>query len=381
MYLYAGFMRKDTLTPDPISAMKGLHRSRNRLDELRRAVRYVHQQARTDIQNNHYAAGNYLTVFLAPEYFFARDCEHQNRFIEKGEKQDIVRGLANLSRECPGTLIVPGTVPWWRPLYQGLRKHSQSNQNRKTKVDNRVQAADQLYNNLGYISPLYKGWSVATPTDNQALNSRGGVDNTNDVQMIQDLLDHRSLHAYIAQNTAYIAYEGQVIKYHKMGSYKEVHGETEHNVIYAAGNQQGLFSVGPLRFGLEICLDHCIGMLGTAGQTVHVQLVIAASVAYAAGNVHLNNGGVFLHADSSQILPKGDPDRVGRHVRLTGHATKTRLGNQGDVHLFKITLDNNELGINPAPGMALNPLALGTSNPPPVTLKTRAKRVIDRIRS
>src|SRR4051794_40010871 len=47
MYLYAGFMHKNPPAPDNISAMKGLHLSQNRLDELRQAVRWVHAQAQT----------------------------------------------------------------------------------------------------------------------------------------------------------------------------------------------------------------------------------------------------------------------------------------------------------------------------------------------
>src|SRR5262249_47552895 len=163
MILYAAFLRKNTHERDDINAMKGLHRARKRLDEVRDGVRTAYRKVQTNVTKNNYQLGEYVTVFLAPEYFFARDCESQHRFIERGEKHDIVRGLANLSRECPGTVLVPGTVPWWRPLYQG-----DGDDERKDKLETRIRKAKTKWQRIGIPYPSLPGWGFSTLIENNA---------------------------------------------------------------------------------------------------------------------------------------------------------------------------------------------------------------------
>jgi len=365
MNLYAAFMNKDTLTSDPISAMKGLHRARRRLEELARCVRSAYRDARADVKTNHHQQGDYLTVFLAPEYFFARECDHHRRFIEQGEKQEVVRGLIRLSQECPDTLIVPGTVPCWRPLY---RSDPTKDAARRVKVLTRITDAVNQY---GFDES--RGWAFATPTKHDA----NAPPDVRDPVRLTKLVYKQQSDPYIAQNTAYIACNGQALKYHKVGNYKEVHGEVEHAVIFTPGSQQGRFNVGNLRFGLEICLDHNIGIFkAMGGPAVQVQLVVSASVARETSNIQLVTGGVFLHADSQH------GGAAAKHITKNGGATtKQRLGTQGSVDLWKITMNDGEIGLTPTNNLALASTNLDFSTPPPVTMRTRIKRVVDRIRS
>jgi hypothetical protein len=377
MILYAAFLRKDTLTPDNISAMKGLHRARRRLDQLRQGVRAAYERVQTDISTHPPQPGDYLTVFLAPEYFFARDCESQHRFIEREEKHDIVRGLAALSLECPRTLLIPGTVPWWRPLYQGV-----DDNDRVAELRRRIHSAKiKQKTSMGCRYPRLPGWGFATPSNNVA-RPKASADWDQGKRDIQTLIADPDQDPYIAQNTAYIAYEGKVLKYHKRANFKELNGESEHSVVYAPGSVSGRFSVGPLLFGLEVCLDHDIGMLGGgSGPSVHVQIVVSASVRFKLRHRHIVKGGVFLHADCQQ---KDTEIHGGKapHVRVTGHASSGKMLADGMLRLYKVTLDDSELHIQPAPAMTLDREDLGEAeNPPPVTLKTRLKRLGDRIRS
>jgi predicted amidohydrolase len=50
--------------------------------------------------------------------------------------------------------------------------------------------------------------------------------------------------------------------------------------VFAPGSASGRFNIGPLKFGLEICLDHQMGYLSHAVSTlpdaVHVHLIVSA---------------------------------------------------------------------------------------------------------
>src|SRR5262249_1802622 len=88
-----------------------------------------------------------------------------------------------------------------------------------------------------------------------------------------------------------------------------------------------------------------------------------------------------LHADSHQKDKEYHGGKeAAAHVRVTGKAKSTKLLSEGNLRLYKVTLDDGELGITPDPGMALNAKALGESLPPPVTFKTRLKRRVHRTR-
>jgi hypothetical protein len=358
MIIYSVVMSKDTLAGDTINDLDGLDRSEARLKELSRTVLAAHTAVKADVAAKGHTKGNYLTVFLAPEYYFAKKPSAHTRFIEQGEKRHVVARLIKLSEECPDTLIVPGTVPWWRPAYQG---DDATDKARVDRIAKRYQDA-RGYNydsDSNYLNGV--GWTHARSGMNthQGTNWAPAVD-TSSADAPVDLLRNKAENAYIAQNTAYIACNGKVLKYHKVGNFREVNGEVEHTVVFAPGHQLGSFSVGNLRFALEICRDNGVGVYSqNGGAAVHIHLIVSASIDAEHSHLHLQPGGMLLHADSDWTTARDSFQPPTTFTRMTAN-----LGFR--ITFLKCVMNDGVSGITPTTDMKLTSTTLGYSEPPPV---------------
>src|SRR5262249_26573506 len=121
------------------------------------------------------------------------------------------------------------------------------------------------------------GWTFAEPGKNRPpANSDAQYRNPpRDDTKLSQLINDQHGDTHIAQNTAYIACNGKVLKYHKIGAYREVCGEKGHSVVFAPGNHCGAFKVGNMRFALEICRDHELGVYTTLSskEAVHIHII------------------------------------------------------------------------------------------------------------
>jgi predicted amidohydrolase len=313
MYLYAATFSPNTLAPKTV-ALGSMAQAITQFTALEKAVRDVRAAVDSDLLKRAKKREPYLIVLLAPEYFFARDPAQCKRFISQDIKKYVVEQLRSLSSQRLDMLIVPGTVPWQRPAYQGDTTKDTA---RVQRALGRIQTA-KGYNlrDDNYLG--LRGWSYSGPGhDTYQLydDPFGGPNKTiwpnpysvGDPKLGKDerWLQKPGKNVYIAQNTAYIAYGGQILKYHKIGSFQEVRGENEHRVVYSPGNQVGQFSVGGLTCGLEICRDHALGVMTYSSSPVDVQLIVSASISNIPTMFNLNNGGVVVHADSTQGTSPG----------------------------------------------------------------------------
>jgi predicted amidohydrolase len=368
MRLYAAIMTEETDVPETIN-LKGIDKAQKQVDRLADAVAHASYMIRG--MQGESPATSYQCVFLAPEYFFSNQRHADARFFSHDVKRVILGKLAALAKKHPDILIIPGTILWtkdaydtspprWvraRPTAKGgpqrrrgehadpkaaeafMEKFNQDaarlqkDAARLQKVDDRRQAAQ---NNFGtmidgtppeakYGTGHGSGWGHSGQPDASA----------------EDLLKNRD--AKIAQNVAYVCLGDTMLKYHKVGNYQEVRGEQE-LLLFAPGSIVGRFAVGGVQYGLEICMDHAMGVLEKATDfgDVHVRLVVSGHV-----NVNSVNAPLLLH--SSTHAPS-------QHVKtapaLAGHPGVTLA--QGLAHnpvkvgsltVAALDLDEAKLGI------------------------------------
>jgi predicted amidohydrolase len=354
MRLYAAILREPTWEPKT-GKLNGLGKAREELERLQKYVTEAWQKI-TEMREAHPVV-DWQAVFLAPEYFFSNQREAKARFFSHDVKRYIIQGLAALSKQYPKLLIVPGTVLWTKDL------HDTDKDGKKVWNDKRAQSLN---------------------TRSAQANSKfRTTTNTKDWDFVGDLSKTDVL---IAQNVAYVCLGTQIVKYHKVGNYKEVEGE-KGNVFFAPGSIVGRFNVGGVKYGLEICMDHALGALNTSISTqgaVHIQLIVSSYVDFK----QRDNAPVTLHSstESSDIMAITDKNEFGRVDQVKGNVTQIHMPKTkqvrfqsgggarlaagfrnnpakiGPLTIWAIDLDNQKLGISDVNSYKIKDTALKAVN-------------------
>jgi predicted amidohydrolase len=258
MRLYAAIVSEESDLPQTYK-LKGLGKALKQIERLEKLVASAWEAITT--QRQAHPVTNYQCVFVAPEYFFSNQRYRNDRFFSHDVKRTIIQRLSTLAKRFPQLLIVPGTVLWTKDLYdkqlvsRGLFRKPKVvrtfNQARFDKAKARIEAAGSTH---GTQTSL-KGWSHTRD------------DQTREVK--------------IAQNVAYLCLGATMLKYQKVGNYKEVENEKD-ELVFVPGSLIGRFTVGGVKYGLEVCMDHALGVFDSSVQSpddkVHVQIVVSSFV-------------------------------------------------------------------------------------------------------
>ncbi|MBP5958549.1 hypothetical protein ICA16_23015 [Pseudomonas anatoliensis] len=243
-------------------------------------------------------------LLIAPEYLFCSPVQggiHRavnDRYLNEAMKTRLLEDLSRISQHFPRWIIIPGTVAWDKPLARTGAKlqHGAGKLNAgQLKTKSRPQKAQEAVERYANAFPGTVG----------AFDGR-------DPKLHQEKIDDMVVAGYfnepvggIGRNTAYVFYNGRLIhKYNKHGDFHETLGAS--NTTFTPGVLPGRFSIttsGPtpreLTFGLEICLDHGVGVLRNDNQAkVHVHIILSATVNFVPANGHARPDGYVLHADN-----------------------------------------------------------------------------------
>jgi predicted amidohydrolase len=270
-------------------------------------------------------------MLVAPENFFAKDC--RNGFVrqfDEGEKNDILKTVAELSKFYSNILIIPGTVSWKKLavnkrltiLPQGTGNYAAPFPEEVDSVDigNYAPAFDTALmptarNTGGLGSVLFDGslepgdmlkeleaqrkrgetlnykfsngqseLEVAAAGTREHRNYGGSTGRyTNNPEAKQKIIG-RYLDNFIeskipperglelAYNTAYLYLCGEQIGlYHKKSDFEE--NLTAQNIAHVTADGPSVFSIPTqdgdnLNLGIEICLDHNCGVLKKYHETI-----------------------------------------------------------------------------------------------------------------
>jgi hypothetical protein len=101
------------------------------------------------------------------------------------------------------------------------------------------------------------------------------------------------------RNTAFVLHDGKLVfKYNKRGDFHECIGATK--TVFTPGERLGITNpIEGVTFGLEICLDHGLGMLkasvGEGGNLPDIHILISDGAGHTPGNIQATR--YFLHAE------------------------------------------------------------------------------------
>lgn len=342
MRLYAVTMTGDTnLAP---SAMAGLGRATEQVVAIEKAVREAWDAIKLQMQSK--PVPFYQSIFVAPEYFFSNQRHVDDRFYSKDVKQFIVSRLSALAKQYPRMLIIPGTILWKKSAYRqsattvgigsrgGNVVPSPKNQTRANSTLTRIATANARFQ----TDSNRPGWS------HSGRFGRDDSDQTNEANfdMPKYYLDNaQALNTQIAQNVAYIFKDDVVLKYHKAGNFKEVEGEAD-NIVFAPGVISGVFKIGNVSYGIEVCRDHCMQVLKSGGGMVNIQVIISSYIPNISEGMAMSNGGVLVHSSTQATSLADNVDQI--HFK-DNSAKLVAAKKVGDSRLWVIDMDDGACGI------------------------------------
>jgi hypothetical protein len=105
---------------------------------------------------------------------------------------------------------------------------------------------------------------------------------------------------YRAYNELYPFLDGKRLNpYLKQWDYKETEGATATSQAFVPGSSSATKDIGGFEFGMEICFDHFNGALKSKnGPEVDLHIVVSDCVDTKEANMHMKDGGYFIHASS-----------------------------------------------------------------------------------
>jgi hypothetical protein len=303
-----------------------------RWDALKKCVEYAHDVAKGLLGGPLYRLNQQLfALFVAPEYLMARPVPYgqgghsvgHRRHIDEDQKDIHLSRHRDLSYNCKGMLLVPGTIAWRKPLersgshvYHMRGNHPQWGYLKTESRYDKAMLSVRNYMERQKTTEAWKTWTAdpldrpvsgplssgrVAPTTQQKLNALH--------QAKYKYLGPDEAPTYIARNTAYVLLDGDVLfKYHKQGDFHEV--LVGKDTVHIPGKLDGRFSVLPtspaqrtIDFGLEICLDHAGGAVERDIKNmglVDVHIITSAKLPTREANVATRSPGYLVHASSSK---------------------------------------------------------------------------------
>lgn len=319
MRLYAAVVTEKT-DKEETKALRGIDKARDKMTALKKAV----ADAWTEISALATKEGvtNFQALYLAPEYYFSNQRHATNRFFGQDVKRWIVANLVALAKLYPKMLIIPGTVLWTKDA----------------TISRALTALERMQVAEGY----------GTTVDEVHWSHSSGAD------VVEALVKPG---AKIAQNVAYIALGDKICKYQKVGNFREVEGEAQ-TLVFAPGSIVGRFSVGGVKYGLEICMDHALGVfnqsVGSDGD-VHIRLIVSSTVKA----ISSKHAAVTIHSSSDQqshLLVYAPPGERPKYYNLeASEAVKKTIPKSKQQYLKVQSRGLNPLRFAPGGGARLAP--------------------------
>jgi hypothetical protein len=294
---------------------------------------------------------DWLYLFVAPEYYFA--ASDRAHAIPQDVKENIIGRLMELSGRFSNLILAPGTIAWKKPV---LRSGSQVYHRNSTTLKESARLDKFIARNTAAVN-LHAA-TIPHQVDLWIADRVRDASDSSDVRRFrspgyrrdrtdfyeQDLVEGRQANArmvsnlrasqdrcYIARNTAYAFRAGrEVARYHKRGNYFEVFASESDGgyVIYEPGGGPEAtgdrFEVDQVKFGIEVCLDHQLGLLSHLGGFFpDVQIIMSADVQFLPHHTFVSSGGYVVHASSNSAciaIYRNDRGRI-RQVVTTDQQT------------------------------------------------------------
>jgi hypothetical protein len=300
---------------------------------LKSSLRATTERASTlGIRNG---SGKISSVFIAPEFLFTSptSLKAETTAISQDRRDWVLKKLEEYAGKDPGMLMMPGTIVFKQIPNAELRQKAIANLNNAIKPfssvapkkaikphetfeahDKKMEAADYY---KGQIAEL-EGWE-----------KKGVLSSPMTME-----------HSFLIKNRTYVYFGGKrVFSYGKKTNMNDYFEDKEKG-IYIPGKKAGVTNIGGLKIGIEVCLDHSVGMLKqhmSVGD-LDIQMICSAEVPNMAGSCATRRGGYVLHASTEDkftgVLKR--PEK-GIEMETIGEIGNVDIGG-GKVRFFTIEL-------------------------------------------
>ncbi len=237
-------------------------------------------------------------VFVVPEYFFS---ERGKKPMDQVKKMFVQQSVLAISRKYPNILIVPGSIY----QYRQIDSHAV-----------RMKWMDDLYETVKDTARRQAESKVAKTSrdlllsDNAAVGFKtGAVKPTGDryVPALDKVAEslysgHRPKRVF---NNTYLILNGEYhLQYEKTADFLEAKNRPTKEQIFIPGHSIGARTINgkeyQLSFGMEICFDHCVGILKKRNlSNIDFHIVISDYTSTASRNFAAREGGYVLHASTN----------------------------------------------------------------------------------
>jgi hypothetical protein len=276
----------------------------------------------------------FQAIFAAPEYYFTERGSIRRPMAE-ATKVGLEHKILTQSRSFPKTLIVPGTIYYWKTLLRKafspkLNRDSgdvfatTTDKNRRHKVLSKL--TDAMLRELeleAKFSGLVSDQGLAAhPIRFQ--KGPTGLPLPSMFTKFESLMEKTSC---VVRNETYLYLNGiRHAKYDKQTDAFESLSSPD-DMVFVPGTRDECPVIGRHRFGVEICLDHSVGRLkrrNVAG--LHFHIVTSDATDNEVEYMAMGNQGYFLHASS-------DPNQTHVYHKDKAGSINVLLGDEylGDV--------------------------------------------------
>jgi predicted amidohydrolase len=275
--------------------------------------------------------GGFHSIFAAPEYYFSapRQSDTDPRAIDKDAKDQLLVKLKAMSLYHRGTILVPGTVSYRKPLTT----------ERATKAIAALKAANpgksfqgSELDNVKHGKEITK-WNAKVemlkPFATGGLGAPRGMD--------------------IVTNKAYVLLNGEkIFTYSKKTDVYEALGDDSGIFVPGAEGKTCSTTIGTVPFAFEICGDHEMGVLGAQSRKrlftkPKIHVICSAFVETKPENSPVVEGGFIVHVSSERrittvLVHEGAGFKADGSAKIVKHDF-TDTVNGDPIDYWTVTLD------------------------------------------
>ncbi len=253
-------------------------------------------------------------IFIGPEYLFTTDRQEGDdttRALEPGKVSEITKELVKLSTAHKGMLLIPGSV-----IYQHGVAAQIGGSNEVVESVTKYEKSLDPTAVKGMPQSLRK--QLLKPFD----------ESSSPEAKLKKLTETPQDITHVVKNRVYVLLNGNVVaRYGKKADKHEVMGPK--SALFIPGQDSGTATIEGVKFGIEICYDHQMGVLRAISNDtkVDIHIVVSAFVENKVSNMQLRPKGYFLHASSDPAYTAVfyKPGKTGLAEQVTKDNIDSRL--------------------------------------------------------
>jgi len=239
--------------------------------------------------------GKISSIFIAPEFLFTSPTRDNAKTtaIDTLKRDWVLEKLEGYAARDPGMLMMPGTIVFKQPLGEDVNKRAIIN----------LTNAIKPFSSVAPKKPIKPHESFEAHAKNVTADAyyRSQIIELEAWEKKKVNTSAPTMeHSFLIKNRTYVYFGGtKVFSYGKKSNMNDYFDDTEKG-IYIPGKKAGITNIGGLKIGIEICLDHSVGMLKQhmGAADLDLQLICSAEVPNMNGSCATRRGGYMLHAST-----------------------------------------------------------------------------------